>query len=254
MKLETLPIKELTPDPKNARKHDDDNLRILAESLKKFGQRKPIVITEAGQVVAGNGTLEAAKKLGWLEIEVVRVPADWTPEMVRAFAIADNRTAELSEWNTEELNAQLLELEGSGWELEDFGFVALESAEALTKLEEENAYNQNVKIPQYEIVGEKPELSELVDNSKTASLQTKVEKANLPEDVKEFLKLAAYRHTVFDYRKIAEFYAHMPAEVQELFEDSALVIIDLQDAIANGFTNFTNTITELRTEDSNEAR
>jgi hypothetical protein len=252
MKLETLPIKKLTPDRKNARKHDDENLRILAQSLEKFGQRKPIVITEANEVVAGNGTLEAAKKLGWLEIEVVRVPNDWSSEMVRAFAIADNRTAELSEWNTEELNAQLLELEGSGWQLEDFGFVAVESAEAQKNNQEENAYNQSVKIPQYEIVGEKPGLLELVDNSKTLSLQKQVEKTNLPEDVKEFLKLAAYRHTVFDYRKIAEFYAYMPAEIQKLFEDSALVIIDLQDAIANGFTNFTNTIAELRREDSNE--
>jgi len=122
MKLETLPIKELTPDPKNARKHDDQNLRILAESLKKFGQRKPIVITEAGQVVAGNGTLEAAKKLGWLEIEVVRVPADWTPEMVRAFAIADNRTAELSEFDRVILTEQLVELKAADFDLQALGF------------------------------------------------------------------------------------------------------------------------------------
>ncbi len=253
MKLETLRIQELTPDPQNARKHDAENLKILAESLKKFGQRKPIVITESGQVVAGNGTLEAAKKLGWLEIEVVKVPKDWTPEMVRAFAIADNRTAELSEWNTEVLNAQLLELEGSGWELEDFGFITLEPSEALKEPDEENAYNQNVKIPQYNIVGDKPEVSELADISKTVSLQNQIEKTDLPEDVKEFLKLAAYRHTVFNYRNIAEYYAHMPAEIQELFEQSALVIIDLKDAIANGYTNFSNAITALRLEDGNEA-
>lgn len=253
MKLETLRIQELTPDPKNARKHDAENLKILAESLKKFGQRKPIVISDSGQVVAGNGTLEAAKKLGWLEIQAVRVPADWSPEMIRAYALADNRTAELSEWNTEELNAQLLELEGSGWELEDFGFVTVESSEALKNTEEENAYNQNVKIPQYNIVGEKPEVSELADISKTVSLQKQIEKTDLPEDVKEFLKLAAYRHAVFNYRNIAEYYAHMPAEIQELFEQSALVIIDLKDAIANGYTNFSNSITALRLEDSNES-
>jgi hypothetical protein len=122
MKLETLPIKELTPDPKNARKHDDENLRILAESLKKFGQRKPIVITQAGQVVAGNGTLEAAKKLGWLEIEVVRVPTDWTPEMIRAFAIADNRTAELSEFDRVILTEQLVELKEADFDLKALGF------------------------------------------------------------------------------------------------------------------------------------
>lgn len=249
MKLETLRIQELTPDPKNARKHDAENLKILAESLKKFGQRKPIVISESGQVVAGNGTLEAAKKLGWLEIQAVRVPADWSPEMIRAYALADNRTAELSEWNTEELNAQLLELEGSGWELEDFGFIKVESAESLTNSQEENAYNKSINIPQYEIVGDKPEVSELADNSKTISLQREIDKANLPEDLKEFLKLAAYRHTVFNYRKVAEYYPHLSAEAQKLLEDSALVIVDIGDAIRNGFVAFSDTVAQIQVED-----
>jgi hypothetical protein len=122
MKLETLPIRELTLDPNNARKHDADNLRILAESLKKFGQRKPIVINQAGQVVAGNGTLEAAKKLGWTKIEAVRVPEDWSPEMVRAFAIADNRTAELSEFDRVVLTEQLVELKEADFDLQALGF------------------------------------------------------------------------------------------------------------------------------------
>ena len=122
MKLETLRIQELTPDPKNARKHGAENLKILAESLKKFGQRKPIVISESGQVVAGNGTLEAAKKLGWLEIQAVRVPADWSPEMIRAFAIAGNRTAELSEFDRVILTEQLVELKEADFDLQALGF------------------------------------------------------------------------------------------------------------------------------------
>jgi hypothetical protein len=122
MKIETLQIKDLTPDPRNARKHGADNLRVLAESLKQFGQRKPIVISESGQVVAGNGTLEAAKKLGWLEIQAVRVPEDWTPEMIRAFAIADNRTAELSEFDRVILTEQLVELKEADFDLKALGF------------------------------------------------------------------------------------------------------------------------------------
>jgi site-specific DNA-methyltransferase (adenine-specific) len=126
MKLETLRIADLTPDPQNARQHDDKNLKAIMGSLKEFGQRKPIVITEAGVIVAGNGTVEAAKRLGWLDIEVVRVPADWTDAQVKAFAIADNRTAELANWNQEVLTSQLLELEAEGWELTEFGFEPLE--------------------------------------------------------------------------------------------------------------------------------
>jgi site-specific DNA-methyltransferase (adenine-specific) len=126
MNIETLRILELTPDPNNARQHDDKNLKAIMGSLKEFGQRKPIVITEAGTIVAGNGTVEAAKRLGWLDIEVVRVPSDWTDAQVKAFAIADNRTAELANWNQEVLTSQLLELEAEGWELAEFGFEALE--------------------------------------------------------------------------------------------------------------------------------
>jgi DNA modification methylase len=126
MKLENLRIADLTPDPQNARQHDDKNLKAIMGSLKEFGQRKPIVITEAGTIVAGNGTVEAAKRLGWLDIQVVRVPADWTDAQVKAFAIADNRTAELANWNQEVLTSQLLELEAEGWELAEFGFEAFE--------------------------------------------------------------------------------------------------------------------------------
>jgi len=126
MKLENLRIADLTPDPQNARQHDDKNLKAIMGSLKEFGQRKPIVITEAGVIVAGNGTVEAAKRLGWLDIEVVKVPNDWTPDKVKAFAIADNRTAELANWNQEVLTSQLLELEAEGWELAEFGFEAFE--------------------------------------------------------------------------------------------------------------------------------
>jgi len=126
MKLENLRIADLTPDPQNARQHDDKNLKAIMGSLKEFGQRKPIVITEAGIIVAGNGTVEAAKRLGWLDIEVVRVPSDWTDAQVKAFAIADNRTAELANWNQEVLTSQLLELEAEGWELAEFGFEAFE--------------------------------------------------------------------------------------------------------------------------------
>jgi DNA modification methylase len=137
MKIETLPIKDLTPDPNNARQHDEKNLKAIQGSLKQFGQRKPIVITEAGVIVAGNGTVEAAKRLGWLEIQAVRVPGDWTPEQTKAFALADNRTAELAAWSPEVLAAQLVELEASGFEIEEFGFEKIEVGVDPSSLEQD---------------------------------------------------------------------------------------------------------------------
>jgi hypothetical protein len=122
MKIETLQIKDLTPDPANARQHDEKNLKAIQGSLNQFGQRKPIVITEAGVIVAGNGTVEAAKRLGWLKIDAVRVPGDWTPEQTKAFALADNRTAELAAWDVKVLDAQIEELRLLDFDVSAIGF------------------------------------------------------------------------------------------------------------------------------------
>jgi ParB-like chromosome segregation protein Spo0J len=122
MKILQILLEDLTLDPRNAREHNDKSLSALAVSLDRFGQRKPIVITSDNQVVAGNGTVQAAMQLGWEKVEAVRVPADWDSEKIKAFAIADNRTAELSDWNREILAEQLLELEESDFSPELLGF------------------------------------------------------------------------------------------------------------------------------------
>jgi len=116
-----ISITELSLDPRNARKHSQRNLDAIAASLKKFGQRKPIVV-HRGVVLAGNGTLEAAKTLGWTEIDVAEVPDDWDDETAKAYALADNRTAELAEWDESELAKQLLELVDAEWDITELGF------------------------------------------------------------------------------------------------------------------------------------
>jgi site-specific DNA-methyltransferase (adenine-specific) len=94
--------------------------------LKLFGQRKPLTVTPDSIVVTGNGTLEAAKSLGWTEIAIARTPVGWSWEQIRAWALADNRTAELAEWDDKVLADQLLELDANGWELEQLGFESLQ--------------------------------------------------------------------------------------------------------------------------------
>ncbi len=101
MTIETLKITDLTPDPANARKHSPRNLDAIKSSLQRFGQQKPIVIDSRGIVRAGNGTLMAAKSLGWTEINAVR--SDLPAGELTAFGIVDNRSAELAEWDTEVL-------------------------------------------------------------------------------------------------------------------------------------------------------
>lgn len=115
-------ISELTLDPNNARTHSQKNLDAIKASLLKFGQRKPIVINAKGVILAGNGTVEAAKALGWDYIEVAATPADWDEATARAYALADNRTAELAEWDENVLAKQLLELLDEEFDIEAIGF------------------------------------------------------------------------------------------------------------------------------------
>ena len=122
MQVEVRRISDLTADPDNARTHDKKNLDAIASSLEKFGQRKPIVVMPVGTILAGNGTWAAAKQLGWTEIMVSVTPADWDYATAKAYALADNRTAELAEWDTSVLASQLIELDSVGWDITALGF------------------------------------------------------------------------------------------------------------------------------------
>src|SRR5438309_1239332 len=72
MTIETLPISTLSEDPANARRHPQRNLEQIKASLRRFGQQKPIVVDATNTVRAGNGTLAAARALGWTTIQAVR--------------------------------------------------------------------------------------------------------------------------------------------------------------------------------------
>jgi ParB-like chromosome segregation protein Spo0J len=121
MELEIVKISELTLDPNNARRHSTRNIEVIANSLKEFGQRKPIVVTNNNVVIAGNGTLEAAQSLGWETITITRAPKDWNANQIKAYALTDNKTSELADWDSQILAEQLLEI-SEVFDIQDFGF------------------------------------------------------------------------------------------------------------------------------------
>jgi hypothetical protein len=108
MNHQTIAVADLSLDPSNVRKHSRRNLDAIKASLRKFGQQKPIVVDAKGIVLAGNGTLTAAQELGWTEIQIVRT--ELAGVEATAFAIADNRTAELAEWEEDKLSQVLQSL------------------------------------------------------------------------------------------------------------------------------------------------
>lgn len=118
------PVAKLVPDPQNTRDHGERNLEAVKMSLLRFGWRNVIVARSDGVVVAGNARLQAAIALGWTEVPVLFVTD--TAQKAAAFAIADNRTAELAEWNLEELAKQVQALGDAPELLDAIGFTDAE--------------------------------------------------------------------------------------------------------------------------------
>ena len=112
--MSQLAITDLRPDPRNARRRTPRSAALLAQSLEQFGAARSIVIDEDGQVIAGNGTVEAAAAAGITRVQVVEADGDTliavrrkglSPEEKLGLALADNRTADLAEWDVPELEA-----------------------------------------------------------------------------------------------------------------------------------------------------
>lgn len=121
LKIERVAISRLTEDPANARRHDRRNLDAIVHSLSRFGQTRPLVVSEELLVIAGNGTLTAMRELGWTHALVTRVPFESVGAM-RAYALADNKTSELAQWNTPVLLETLEDLALTGWAIDELGF------------------------------------------------------------------------------------------------------------------------------------
>lgn len=100
------PLDSLRLDERNARKHGKRDLEVLAKSLDTHGQQKTIVVLADGKVIAGNGTILAARSLGWTHLACVTFDNE-DAARAAAFAIVDNRSAELSEWDFNILASEL---------------------------------------------------------------------------------------------------------------------------------------------------
>lgn len=237
--LALIPIERLSFDPANARRHPEKNHEATRASLRRFGQRTPIVVQKQGMIVrAGNDRLRVFQEEGWSHVAALVV--DENSVDATAYAIADNRTGELAEWDDDTLAKQLRALiddgvDPIGFDDDDLGELIETLGDAAGEDCDENPYTDKVSVPPYEITGPKPELSDVYDSEKCRALLDDIEVSDLPEHEKEFLRAAAYRHVVFNFQRAAEYYAHSEAEVQRLFEDSALVIVDIEKAIKNGW-------------------
>lgn len=244
------PPENLLANPRNFRTHPAAQQDALSGVLAEVGVVQNIVVNRrSGYVVDGHARITLAMRSGQPSIPVTYVDlseaeealvlATLDPISAMAGADAAQLDALLREVSTGDAAVQQLLADLA----EEHGVL-----DGLTDAAADDAYSRSVDSPVYEITGVRPPVADLVDETRTADLLIRIDAADAPEDVKRFLRLAAYRHLRFDYARVAEFYAHADAEVQALMERSALVIIDANQAIEYGFARLVGDLRDLAAE------
>lgn len=248
--IEKWQIDKLIPYEKNPRIITDESLKVLASSFDEIGFAQPVNINLDGTILSGHARVKQLKKEGATEVDVYVPDRKLTPKQEEAVIIRMNKSV-AGTWDMDKLLSE--------WDLDDlmdWGFTADELADAHESSEpagsEGDLYTKKIESPIYEPKGPKPELKQLLDVTKATELINEIESSNLPEKEKEFLKFAAYRHVVFNYEAIAEYYAHSKKDTQELMENSALVIIDFQKAIEGGFVKISQELEESYLENNSD--
>ena len=240
LKVVYVDIENVIPYENNPR-INDDAVEKVANSIREFGWQQPIVVDKHNVIIVGHTRLKAAQMLGEKQVPVVF--ADLSDELAKSYRLADNKTGELARWDFE-----VLEQELSGIldvDMSEFGFLQEDGEVEQNDEENENPYTTEVNIPQYEPTGEYVDITDLVDIAKSTELIERIKNSSVSKQEKQFLVQAAYRHNIFNYKKIAEYYANASEDMQELMEDSALVIIDVNDAIAKGYATLRDEIEEI---------
>ena len=237
METQKLKISEIKENPDNPRIIKDDKFKKLVQSIKEFPEMasvREIVVNKDHTILGGNMRFKAMKEAGWKEVPVRIV--DWTEEQQREFVIKDNVSG--GEWDWEAVANQYDFAELDGWGLD----LPKDFEEFNDEDEDAEEYSTKVDSPIYEPSDEQPALDELVDGDKVTELLKNIDNASIPEEIKLFLRVAAARHYKFNYSKIADYYAHASGQVQSLFEESALVIIDFDKAIEHGYIEMSDKI------------
>lgn len=241
-KIEKRDIDSLVGYEKNPRRFTEKGLKDLKKSLENLGDANIITINADNTVLGGHARLSVMKQLGYKEVDV-KVPDRQLDEKTVQEVVIRLNANTAGEWDDALLSKYYEKEELIEWGLEvpdvDTGF----------KDEEESKYTRKISLPVYEIRGENPKIEDMLDTSKADKFEKEIEKADIPDDIKQFLKKCCTRLYEFDYGKIAEYYAHQDKKVQGLMEKIALVLIDLNSAVENGYVELNQFIENCFLED-----
>jgi len=243
--LRYVPASQLQPNPKNWRTHPEGQQNALRGILAEVGIAGAVLARETpeGGLMLIDGHLRA-ETLGNADVPVLVLDVN-EAEADKLLATIDPLGA-MAEADADKLRELLKEVETASEALADMFTELAEEAGILDGLNDAaETYTRKVEAPIYKPTGPKPAISELCDSEKANSLRERIDASNLPEDAKEFLRLTTMRHVVFNYERIAEWYAHSDEATKQLMEESALVIIDFDKAIELGYVQLSKKLAEL---------
>lgn len=253
--IEYVDKNTLKPYENNAKIHTDEQIQQIINSITQFGFNDPIAVWKDNEIIEGHGRLLAALQMPSVgDVPIIRLDS-LTDEQRKAYILAHNKLTMNTGFDFDILTKELdsitdLDMSDFGFDLNDLDVGSPANADEDAGEGGETPYTSKIEGLQYEPSAEKPLLSDLFDKQKTNELIDKIKAANVSDEEKDFLITAASRHTVFDYAKIADYYAHADAEMQSLMEQSALVIIDFEDAIKNGYARLSDEIATMYMEDT----
>jgi len=249
--LRRVPASELRANPKNWRRHPLSQEAALRGVLEEIGFADALICRETSdglELIDGHLRKEVMEDQT-VPVLVVDVNEDEAQKMIMTL----DPLGAMAETD-QELFGDLLEQiefadESVQRMLEGLNNGSYHPLLAAQKSDGENQYTQILESPIYSPSGPQPYIHELTDRIIADELIDEIRRADLPSDVEEFLLNAAERHVGFNYESIANYYAHSPPDIQALMARSALVIIDYNQAIENGFVRLKDGIDAAFNED-----
>lgn len=228
---------QLLANPANHRRHPQKQRDIVAASIEELGFCKSVIVNKrTGNIVDGHERVMQALGVGdetLVDVEYV----DLSEADERKLLLILDASSELAETDADSLDDLLRSVQTGSDALGEWFTELAESAGLVDADDEREIYSRKVEAPGYVARGQKPSISELVNQDVANGFLAQVEKSTVSSEVKDFLRLAAQRHLRFDYEKIAEFYCHADQETQSLMESLALVLIDYNKAIELGYVD-----------------
>ena len=225
--LRQVKASELLPNPRNWRTHPSAQVEALKGVLAEIGYADALIAYETDEgLMLIDGHLRAETTPD-MEVPVLVTDLD-EGEAGMLLATLDPLAA-MAGKNEGRLTELLATVSSSNDMVNNLLSTLTDSLLSV------NPYAQTVNIPIYTPTGPQPSIDELRDRQTADKLVDEIRQADLPVDIQQFLLDAAERHVAFNYERIANYYAHAPANIQALMERSALVIIDYEQAIENGF-------------------